>query len=524
MKTIRKLSRCPPKCDAGVWTKPPGPCERFNAARDTYGYYRFLAIGGVYRFDREHYNVYALKTFVPAVQTCLYEHPFLNVMVQRGNTESPVYSLAGEIDLSKHIYTSHIMQDKEESDLDFATRVVEPILDARVPQDLPPWRFVIVPGLLDRRCLVFFAYSHSIGDGLSGVAVHKTFSRAFQSVMSQVDVTTPATSLHRPCIETTLLPAFDDSCNLPLTPKYIMQAAMCELTVPTLLGKVLGIRAPIPTPSSTTWTGANPKFYDDGSHRTGTKLLRIESKILQACLTACKVQNAKFTGFIEQVVAMALENTLETMGKDRNASSSKFDRFISCVAINMRPTIGVANDTMGMYASLLFEVHSRTPASHSKSSSGNSHKSLRLSSEDWDRARRTTQSLASAATSTKNHPIALLRYLPSIKSHIKSRTSTARTTSWELSNLGQFDPSSFNNAHRSAAKLEELLFIQPANALGGAFCVNVVSMKDSSCVISLTWQKGAILGRDEVNEESELIEELAKDIERYIEGSWQTSQ
>ena len=492
-----------------------GPCERFNGACDTHGYSHFIVIGGVYKLDPNLFDICAPESFIPAVRHCLDKHPFLNVFVQKGETQPLVYSLALELDLRRHIHLSHEDQEHSESDLEFAERIVQPIMNTKVPRNMPPWMLVVVPGLLDRRCLVFFAYSHSIGDGLAGAAFHKTFLEALQ--IEGPTVASPGSLFYRPSVHTTLPPAFDTSTNHPTTVCSITKSAISKLTHKCVCSNS-GAQPVSQMISPTTWTGARPLVYERKNQLTEVKLIRIELKLLLKAIRACKAQRTIFTGFIEQVLAEVVEKALIATKRYHNRNNEEFNRFVSCTAVNMRHLVGVPNDTMSMYASAFYGVHHRTGAEDWTEYPAKSHQSCRLSARAWNRARFRTQGLAVAASQVNNQRIARCRHISSPESHLKCKSPISRTVSWELSNIGQVDTAATypSSTQELCATLEELMFMKPVNATGGPLCVNVVTLKGRSCVISLTWQKGAIFGRDAMKDEVKWVEILSGLIKTFF--------
>ncbi|KAI5248051.1 hypothetical protein E4T42_05752 [Aureobasidium subglaciale] len=80
-----------------------GNNEKRYIVRQSLGYYRTLAIGGIYTFAPASTSVISKQTFVPALKHCVATHPLLNATIEGQESESPAFPRPQTLDLHNHI-------------------------------------------------------------------------------------------------------------------------------------------------------------------------------------------------------------------------------------------------------------------------------------------------------------------------------------------------------------------------------------------------------------------------------------
>lgn len=135
----------------------------------------------------------------------------------------------------------------------------------------------------------------------------------------------------------------------------------------------------------------------------------------------------------------------------------------------------------------------------------------------WTAARRTTKDVAKCASTLHDQPIGLLSYLSKFRPWMQGEAEKDRDTSYEISNLGIFDPTA--GSQKGAWDVESMFFAQPANLLGGCLAFSVVTRKGGDMTVSVTWQERT-LG---VEEEQAFVARICQLITQYLgEIAWTT--
>ena len=445
--------------DTGV----AGPNERRCVARESLGFYRALIVGGIYNFSHP-VDLASTSTYIHALRQCVRRHQQLSCNLVDRESDSPYYQACDRLDLSQHV---QILPQRNGWD---GIRSVEDalpaILDSVGPLSIPAWKVTIIP-FPQQKCFVGFSFSHSLGDGMSGIAFHRTFLAALQELGVEKDL------IYTPTLQQ-LDPPFDTSTNLPISWSFLLRPLLGTL-LPKRVASLFGFGDKIPPG---TWTGSRV-FYNAEEHRTGVKTLSIDGALVKEALRVCRTHQAKLTGLLHQLIIDSLSESL--------AQCSGIDNLTAQTALNLRGAVGKSNDEMGNFISAVTHTHAI------KKPSGDSEVFQEL---DWSAVRAVTERLAAAAKELRDQPIGLLRYLTDVRSWVASQPGQRRDCSYEVSNLGSFQPS----GPTKRCSVTEMIFCQPANVLGAALDLNVVSVVNGSLSIAVSWQAGALslsAGQDE---------------------------
>ncbi|KAJ5081138.1 alcohol acetyltransferase [Penicillium angulare] len=459
--------------------------EKRHIIRHELGFYHALTLTGLYALhdtDRS-FDAEAIDYFIPALKHCIATHPILSAAIQGENTEEYAFIRPAQLNLQNHLRVINAAPSAESSlpkdDLQWITRINKNIHDeafVKVDQQ-PPWKVYIVPLGHDKttpetqRFYVIFAYSHSHGDGKSGLIFHRTFLEGLKighTLYDQSYTYQPPVS----AIPSTL----EESCDLKITWPYLILNLLAG-SMPTSVWRWFGFRPPL---ISNAWTG-KPICYDPSSFSTGSEVLLIDKALVDSALKVCRKNGAKFTGLLNQLIVHALDGILP---KDKTAQS-----FVGQIVVDLKPLIPRYKvDDMANCASALHET------------SGRSYPTTTLKQDPafWNAVRQTTIDLASCASTLTNQPIGLLCYVPGLRSWMAQKLGGDRESSYEISNLVTFDPRSpdrsvdIDASKREKWDIVRMIFSQPANALGSALDFQVVSMKGGEMVITLNWQLGVL--------------------------------
>ncbi|TDZ34564.1 putative alcohol acetyltransferase FCK4 [Colletotrichum spinosum] len=446
------------------------PNEQRTVSREDLGFYHAVVIGATYELG-EGLRIDSPRSLVKPLTRCIEQHPFLGVVVGDRHTEKAYYERVDEIDLENHIEIvkpSHTTTTKSREAIQ---DVLRSNVDRPFSHDIPPWRLIILP-LSDATYFIAFAWSHMLGDGLSGFSLHRSLLAEIRA--SSELAASSSTILHPPHRPLGL--PLDTSERLPISWGFLLGPLMAVL-VPTFLANWLGLKAQVSTLNEGTWTGT-PASFDAEKSASKVVLRVIDAQVVEKVLREAKNHDARLTGVLHQFLARAMSKAF---------GGPEVTDFVSQTAVNMRKAVGVPSHEMGEFVTAAYLSHPK------RTSSGP------LSEEEWAAARHATSKFAEAAVTLQDQPIGLLRYLPSMRKWTLSKLGQRRDCSHEVSNVGAFEDEDPSKAGK--ARITQLVFGQPGHVLSAPICFNVSSVKKGPLAYTVTWPTGA-LGIDESDEEA----------------------
>ncbi|KAJ5914990.1 hypothetical protein N7504_003873 [Penicillium tannophilum] len=453
------------------------PNERRTICREELGFYNALIVGGVYENPVGQVDLKSPESFIAPLKACILKYSFLSTIVKNKHTEKPAYYEVPTIDLHDHI--AILRNDNLEGG---DTSTFESIL----PQILDP----SPDGSAVKRCLIVFAFSHTIGDGMVGVAFHRTFLEAWrQDVRREGEesflISLPGRSLPAP---------FDTRERLTISWNFLL-APLIAVYLPKFLAAMLGLHARASTVDAGTWTGSR-SFYDPVvTDSSRVKMLEIEAPLVQKSLQICRKHDTKLTGALHQMIVRALSKAIP---------DPSVTNFVSGTAVDMRRSVGIPSLSWGLYVSGQYDVHQRARNVESPA----------LPDEMWMDASLITKSLAECSTRLHDQAIGLLRYVPSIRNWTLGKVGAERDCSYEVSNLLAFDDG--NSETDQKCSITKMIFSQPANVPSGPLVFNFISVKGGSLMCTVSWQSGA-LGVP-VEKEMPFVDDICSSIQADFES------
>ncbi|KAL2845670.1 hypothetical protein BJY01DRAFT_180545 [Aspergillus pseudoustus] len=505
--------------------------DRRYITRHALGFYRALILAGLYTFSQEvtstsgsaDVDVTDINTYIPALKHCIAKHPILSAGIRGQDGEEPVFVRPDEVDLRRHLEildpgstfrsgergVVDEVDDDEEEKLEVLKRVMLRTHD-RVFEDVervPPWKVVILPllhkeGRLLNRAYVLFAYSHSHGDGKSGLNFHRTFLDGLRRGQESGEY--DCTPVYSTAGLGSLPPALEEACTLRITWGFLLFTLLGAF-VPEWLRKWFGFRTPLA--SEKIWTGKVMQ-YNAGHFQTGSEILLVPRDRVEGVLRVCREKGgARFTGLLNQLMVRALSDVLPV--HDACAAGD----FIGTIVVDLRALVpGYEGDMMLNCVSAMYEGSSRVRRDELPTG---------LKDDDalWEAVRGTTARLAHSASTLVDQPIGLVQYLDKFRSWFLEKIGQARDSSYEISNALVFDPSLKDSrlvpeeagGEKEAWDIEKIVFSQPANATNCPLSLSAVTRKNGEMVMTLNWQVG-VLGVTDENC-------FAKDVVRRIDGS-----
>ncbi|KAM0561238.1 hypothetical protein ACHAPJ_003116 [Fusarium lateritium] len=459
------------------------PNEMRTVAREDVGFYHAVVIGAVYNFTEE-VDIKSPQTYVHALRRCIEEHPFFCVTVGDRNTDKAYFERVPSINVEDHII---IVEDPavETNSLDAIGNSMRSELDhSLVSAGIPPWRIVVLP-LSPSQCHVTFAYSHTIGDGIAGVAFHKTFLAGLR----EAPATTPSVVIAPPAKP--LPEPFDTSERLSISWSFLLAPVIANF-VPYWIVRLFGLRVSASHVNEGTWT-ATPMFFDTETYKNKLKIRQIDASQVNKAIQLARAHDARLSGVMHQIIVRALSKAI---------SDDKITNFVGQTAINMRKSIGMSNDVATDAASGAYTVHMRSAATGP------------LTEQEWTSASEASKEFAETSIKLQDNAIGLLRYVSSIRKWTLGKIGKKRDTSYEFSNVGTFDGNVREDApEKEQVEVTKLTFAQPGHVGGCAIAFNVSSVKGGDLVYTVTWQSGA-LGLGDEAEEEKAVEEICDNIQQ----------
>lgn len=439
-------------------------------------------MGATYEFA-DFIDIASVSTYTHALRQCVKRHPQLGIVVPNAESNSPYFEHYPGLDLSEHVKILDSCEGGEDEGKAIE-RALPGILDTKLVATIPAWKVFVLP-LSRKKCFIAFFYSHTLGDGMSGLAFHKSLLSALEEPNLDMPLTCLSTAKQ-------IAPAFDTPENLPISWSFFL-ATLLGIFLPKRVGSILGFKAPSTFVTSGTWT-ASPMFHSAEKHATGVQTIVIEGATVDQIIRVCRSHGAKLTGLLHQLIVHALSQALSSTADDGN--------FVAQTALSLRGALNVSKDEIGNFLSGHMETFPRK-----KTMSGETGAAV-----DWASAKFTTERLATISKTPYDQPIGLLRYLSDIRSWTLSKIGQQRDCSYEVSNLTSFQPD--NTAHKWT--VVEMVFCQAANVTGPPLNFNVVSVAAGPLTIAVSWQIGALgLAADE--DEKSFVNGICRNIELGFE-------
>ncbi|KAI4716128.1 hypothetical protein E4T48_07690 [Aureobasidium sp. EXF-10727] len=476
------------------------PNERRCIARQDIGHQRSLVTAAVYASDR-HARQLSLKD---GKRYCIDEHPLLSTVVLRGYTESPEFATPKTLDLNAHI---EIRNAPDISEDQLIEKLVAQIGDEQFESShtSPPWKVVLV--CLTRsdssepsRLLVLFANYHSHGDGRSGLAFHTSFERGLSKYLSKPENSVTFDAEYK-APSNSLLPPIEEGGKLTLSWSYLLSPLLGS-HLPAPIASFLGLRTSWIPSEAGIWRGKMTQF-DPACHSTGLVLFTVDSTTLSRTIQHCRAKRTTLTALLKHLIARSLN------AWDGGAVGT--DLFNTGVAIDLRHLFN------GRYSrsSMMNCVSGHSEVVQYSHSQEKSDWITNPSSQFWQAARKTSDSLKLAASTLHDQPIGLLQYLRHFRPWTEGQIGKERDMSFEISNLGAYSRGLADEDVGSEIWMEKVIFAQPAKASGSLLNFNVVSIEGGPLVMTVTWQL-EVLGLSEKSDETAFVRSVCSKLESSI--------
>ncbi|KIX96244.1 uncharacterized protein Z520_08022 [Fonsecaea multimorphosa CBS 102226] len=475
--------------------RPVDRLERYSTARHDLKFYLGPAVTASYRLPKSH-SPRLKECIYKALEDVITRHPILSAIPLNENTQNPYFVRLPEIHLDKCVYFQARQRDYDPDSSD-GERDVE--LDElfstqhRVPYEPPNpfWRLYILTNSVhpsDFTAALF--YHHALGDGTSGMAFHRAFHSALsQSVSTLPTELAPASVIPSPSAP--LLPSLESLHPLPVSTWHLLTILFKH--------KIWSSRDP------GLWTGA--KCTIALGPQTGARHLAFSASSTTAFKNICRANGTTITGALQTLIAGALFAHLpEKYTKLACNGALSARRFLPADA-------GITDDSMGVYVLDMSDTYMRDrflQHQHTDSKSG------RYDLLPWAEAQRSRENIEQVlGLKGRNAAVGLLRYVNDYQQELfLSKVGKDRDSSFEVSNLGVFKPSSspptvvVEEGNAQGVEIGRMVFTQSAGVTASAIQVSAITGPDGCLVLGVTWQKGVV--------DDELVEKVLRSVEEEV--------
>ena len=446
------------------------------------------------------------QPFFPVLKSCIDEHPIMSTVILNGDTEAPVMATPKTLNLDAHLEIRKADNDIPED------KCIEKLMVQIGDEECtslhitPPWRVTLVPLKSggpsgQSRLLVLYSNYHSHGDGRSGLAFHTSFHAGLVKHIGQAN--NDYKSIDSVCEAPTkpLLPPIEEGGKMTLSWSFLL-SPLLGTYLPTSIASFLGIRTSWLTHEANIWRGKQTTF-DPANHTSGLVLLTIEATTMSKILEQCRAKSTTFTGLLHHLISRSL------VAPDGGAVTE--NAFNTGIAIDMRHLFG------GRYsrASMMNCVSGYSELVVLDRSLETADWAIDPASNFWEAARKTSVGLKTASSTLHNQPIGLLQYLKDFRGWTTGQIGKEREMSYEVSNLGAFNPASQKDNGTSVITVEKALFSQPGAAAGSLLNFNPVSVKGGPLAMTITWQLG-VLDLAEGDDETAFVRKVASKVDSLI--------
>ncbi|KAK3675124.1 Alcohol acetyltransferase [Recurvomyces mirabilis] len=411
----------------------------------------------------------------------------LTTIVVNAESERPRLASVSEIDMRNHL----LVLDDLRAASDYETAVQALLHKAQNDKldftSYPAWRLYaqsLPSGSAGHLTfMAAFSYSHVLADGTSGLIFHRTLLDTLQRrdrTSFDDDATFKTPTYARP-----LAPALNRAADFPISSSFLIPPFVNEF-FPRWLVRRLGMDFE----DKEVWIGAaaRPPLPAAGELLPTSLLFKqVPQSDIQRVLVVCRKFRVRLTGLLAVLIAQSLRKALQARGQE-------YMKFNAMLPIDLRRCMPGHGDVMANYPSGIEEKIVINEASTEA-----------MNEDDWAIARRITEKLASKSATRKDQLMSLLKYISNFREWIIKEATKPSDKSFELSNIGVFDPTM---TERSAApkqddsamsswQVQDVVFSQSALATGATLHVNVGSAMNGPLSITMTWWPGMLGVQDE---------------------------
>ncbi|KAL8913724.1 MAG: hypothetical protein Q9172_007221 [Xanthocarpia lactea] len=448
--------------------RPVGMLEKLYTARQALGVYNSVIVTATYRVPLELEDTFVYTTLRAAIPGLLHRHPPLCCYIEEANTAESSYARLSTVDLKDVLEIVSLEQGG------ILAEKLQELHDQRWPVGPKPlWRLVVMrdpqtigDSSIESTLHIALVYHHVIGDGLSGIAFHKSLLRELKSIEQKSQEPPEIPDVIRTPDSIELAEPIEKLISFPLSWTFLMKQLMKEYAPRWIIGAPQTLYAGLPT-----------KTLDELQLRSRVRLISIQADELKRLLEASRQHGVSLTSLLTAAIAFALANELP------GAS-----RFLGLTPYTLRRISGTSMAEMVNQSSGFETNYPADMLDHIRKASNANE---RLDSVWGVASYFHTQMQHELEKCPQDNLVGLLPYVLDHVGYYKKKFGKAREATWEISNLGVFEPPAAGPLPR-IWELDNIVFTPGAQPLGAAFTVNCVSVRDKPLSITITWQDSVV--------------------------------
>ncbi|OAA35459.1 Alcohol acetyltransferase [Beauveria brongniartii RCEF 3172] len=471
-----------------------GPMELYSSSRHHLGIYRAVCVSARY-VPRPCTTGPSSPRFIAALAAVVRAHPMLRVGIAGEDSNAACYTHIPRINLQEHIHLV-IMQCGSEEQLNNEVARVQAAQHNHLWESTvtkPPWRVTIIQDQ-DRDCDdIIFSFHHALMDGTSGRLFHSHLLAALSSPY-------PPSANDGPLL------SFPDPPVLPAPQEAVVPFTLGPLYMASVLWGEFAPAMLRPAPRYP-WGGAQIDFARP--HVTRIRAVDVPPQQTEALLAACRANDTTLTGLLHALILAYFGTTLP--------EHAAAPGFCGATPMGLRSHACDASAADALRVLLCSTEHFFSGDDVVTMRAAADADTTLLTTAVWATAARVRRELATRSKNlTHNNVAALMKHVSDWRIFHARRDGTARTHSWEVSNVGVLGA-------RAAAgddaevRISRILLSNGAMVTGAAVGINVASTRQGQLGIALSWQEGIV--------EESVVEGLGRVLERGIErfcttGEW----
>lgn len=477
--------------------RPAGMLEKLYTARQVLGIYHSVIITASYTYHFKLDNKSLHSIFCTAISRLLHQHAPLCCYVEGERTAEPVFRRLDTLQVEDVLQISTLakgeslavkLQDLHDQPWDWNQKPLWKL----VVLEQPETDYSTGTGTVTStgtatgtstgtrfKLHVAFVYHHAIGDGLSGVAFHRSLLQELEIVQSiDLDERQPPQAIDVPT-SVSLIEPIEKLVTFPLSWPFLVKQVVQEYAPRWIIG------APSPL-----WAGLTVQTIEDCPLRSRIGIVAIPDNEVQKLLKQTKEHNVSLTSLLTASIVSALAYAIP-----------EASRLIGITPYTLRRVTRTSmdemvNQTSGFETSYEADLLNR----------------IRKSSNDMERRESLWQTASyfhsqmqdELARCPRDNVVGLLPYVSDHINFYRKKIGRAREATWEVSNVGVVKTSQVPRSW----KLEGMTFTQGAAPVGPAFAVNCASVKGGPLTLAISWQD-SIIGEDIIDAVNKSFGELA---------------
>lgn len=434
-----------------------------------------------------------------ALSKVIPSHTALCCSIIGEETETSVYGLLPEIDLQDVVSFNRL--DKAD---DFLNRI-EQLHDELWTQldRRPAWKLEVFRHPSSEAVTIVdiaFVFHHALADGLSGAAFHKALLRELPNATNAGKTVRVSSTVKIPS-DLTLEEPLEKLVQLPLSWSFLATQVFKEYA-PSWLSRT----------TSTLWAGANCEISENRPFRARLRTVQIPAPQVSRLLQLCRKQKITLTSLITGMLVNALANEMPTASQ-----------FLGSTPYTMRNHTGTSKNAIVNQTSVCMTTYNHDLLQEIRHPSKDQFPDI--NSHIWTAAHHFHATLQTELSQCpRDNAVGLLSYISNYRNFYLKKLNKPRETTFEVSNLGVFNPSftssNDNNSKSQPTKasihednsswsMDNITFTQGPQVVGAAFALNCASLVGGRMNLVFSWQEGVM--------DEEAMDALARRLERYID-------